>query len=179
MDRIRICGDAGKPCPKAERLPDLLPATFKLHSWTHAVNEMAGNQAIPRVYQQRQRAYRRARIACLTCRRRKVRCSVTSEGKPCTNCRLDNIECITFLDKHGRNGVDRTSTRAVNHHADLAEHTSVDMDWNTLPTPKETGTGDQTAGVVAPVEVTAEEYPVIGSEAQLLRHVPEEPCEWC
>lgn len=36
---------------------------------------------------------RRATRACLSCRGRKVRCDVTSEGTPCTNCRLDKVTC--------------------------------------------------------------------------------------
>lgn len=49
----------------------------------------------PRHDQFRTRRFRRARIACLSCRRRKVRCNVDSDGTPCINCRLDNCECIT------------------------------------------------------------------------------------
>lgn len=44
---------------------------------------------------QASRQSRRSRIACLDCRRRKVRCNVAVYGRPCTNCRLDGFECIT------------------------------------------------------------------------------------
>ena len=37
---------------------------------------------------------RRAAKACQCCRARKVRCNVTEHGAPCTNCRLDEVECI-------------------------------------------------------------------------------------
>jgi hypothetical protein len=37
---------------------------------------------------------RRASKACQCCRSRKVRCNVTEHGAPCTNCRLDEVECI-------------------------------------------------------------------------------------
>lgn len=37
----------------------------------------------------------RARIACLHCRSRKVRCTITIKGPPCTNCQLDGLECVT------------------------------------------------------------------------------------
>lgn len=37
----------------------------------------------------------RARIACLHCRARKVRCTLTVKGPPCTNCQLDGLECVT------------------------------------------------------------------------------------
>lgn len=37
----------------------------------------------------------RARIACLHCRSRKVRCTLAIKGPPCTNCQLDGLECVT------------------------------------------------------------------------------------
>lgn len=37
----------------------------------------------------------RARIACLHCRSRKVRCTLAVKGPPCTNCHLDGLECVT------------------------------------------------------------------------------------
>src|ERR1700761_3761770 len=37
---------------------------------------------------------RRASKACQCCRTRKVRCNVTEHGAPCTNCRLDEVDCI-------------------------------------------------------------------------------------
>jgi hypothetical protein len=45
---------------------------------------------------------RRASRACLSCRSRKVRCDVTSEGTPCTNCRLDNVACRLTPSSRGR-----------------------------------------------------------------------------
>ncbi|KAJ0416297.1 fungal-specific transcription factor domain-containing protein [Aspergillus carlsbadensis] len=36
---------------------------------------------------------RRAARACVYCRTRKVRCDVLSGGRPCTNCKLDGLEC--------------------------------------------------------------------------------------
>jgi hypothetical protein len=37
---------------------------------------------------------RRAKIACIGCRNRKVRCDVTHRSAPCTNCFLDDKECV-------------------------------------------------------------------------------------
>ena len=37
---------------------------------------------------------RRASRACHCCRSRKVRCDVVESGTPCTNCRLDEVECM-------------------------------------------------------------------------------------
>ncbi|KAH7139752.1 hypothetical protein B0J13DRAFT_67677 [Dactylonectria estremocensis] len=44
----------------------------------------------------------RASIACDVCRTRKVRCSVASDGPPCTNCRLDSIECTISTENKPR-----------------------------------------------------------------------------
>lgn len=41
------------------------------------------------------RPYRRARLACLECRRRKVGYNVELCGRSCTNCLLDDSTCIT------------------------------------------------------------------------------------
>ncbi|KAL4864854.1 hypothetical protein BDV12DRAFT_211348 [Aspergillus spectabilis] len=37
---------------------------------------------------------KRSRIACTWCRDRKVRCDASSHGVPCTNCALDQQECV-------------------------------------------------------------------------------------
>ncbi|UPL02999.1 hypothetical protein LCI18_013933 [Fusarium solani-melongenae] len=37
---------------------------------------------------------RRSPKACVTCRTRKVRCDVSYQGNPCTNCRLDGEKCL-------------------------------------------------------------------------------------
>ncbi|KAL9090879.1 MAG: hypothetical protein Q9165_005087 [Trypethelium subeluteriae] len=42
---------------------------------------------------------RRASKACQCCRARKVRCNVVEHGAPCTNCRLDEIECVVSESK--------------------------------------------------------------------------------
>lgn len=42
---------------------------------------------------------RRASKACCCCRARKVRCDVVENGSPCTNCRLDQVECIVTASK--------------------------------------------------------------------------------
>ena len=44
-------------------------------------------------------AKRRASKACQCCRARKVRCNVVEHGAPCTNCRLDEVECIVSESK--------------------------------------------------------------------------------
>ncbi|KAF9891522.1 hypothetical protein FE257_003989 [Aspergillus nanangensis] len=55
---------------------------------------------------------RRASQACLSCRHRKVRCDLVSGGHPCTNCRLDSLECVVKESSRGRRpGV--TSTVSV------------------------------------------------------------------
>lgn len=42
---------------------------------------------------------RRASKACCCCRARKVRCDVVENGSPCTNCRLDQVDCIVTESK--------------------------------------------------------------------------------
>jgi len=42
---------------------------------------------------------KRATLACHKCRSRKVRCDITINGSPCTNCSLDGIECTTSARK--------------------------------------------------------------------------------
>ena len=44
-------------------------------------------------------ASRRAPKACESCRTRKVRCDVTRMKAPCTNCKLDNKECVVPASK--------------------------------------------------------------------------------
>ncbi|KAH8706023.1 hypothetical protein BGW36DRAFT_457350 [Talaromyces proteolyticus] len=46
------------------------------------------------------------------------------------------------------------------------------MDWNTLTIPEETVTGDETANVGLPIEVTVETYPVIESDARSEGQIP-------
>ncbi|EXJ90299.1 hypothetical protein A1O1_03398 [Capronia coronata CBS 617.96] len=45
---------------------------------------------------------RRASKACHCCRSRKVRCDVVESGVPCTNCRLDEVECVVTEGKRRR-----------------------------------------------------------------------------
>ncbi|KAB8212734.1 hypothetical protein BDV33DRAFT_186257 [Aspergillus novoparasiticus] len=44
---------------------------------------------------------RRAARACLACRKRKIRCDVARSGMPCTNCRLDSVECVVTKSRRG------------------------------------------------------------------------------
>ncbi|EXJ75372.1 uncharacterized protein A1O5_02068 [Cladophialophora psammophila CBS 110553] len=47
-------------------------------------------------------ARRRASKACYSCRTRKVRCDVVERGVPCTNCRLDGVECVLTSSRRGK-----------------------------------------------------------------------------
>ncbi|CEL10217.1 hypothetical protein ASPCAL13341 [Aspergillus calidoustus] len=51
--------------------------------------ESRSNEATSDRSSRRQRAPR----ACLSCRKRKVRCDVATRGQPCTNCSLDHAPC--------------------------------------------------------------------------------------
>ncbi|KAL4809779.1 fungal-specific transcription factor domain-containing protein [Aspergillus unguis] len=55
---------------------------------------------------------RRSNRACLSCRNRKVRCDVLLGGHPCTNCRLDEIECILKESNRGRKPASATVMQA-------------------------------------------------------------------
>lgn len=48
---------------------------------------------------------RRASKACQCCRSRKVRCDVVDSGIPCTNCRLDEVECCVTEGKRRKKSV--------------------------------------------------------------------------
>lgn len=46
----------------------------------------------------------RSSQACQSCRKRKVRCDVViASGSPCTNCRLDGMECVVLPSRRGKN----------------------------------------------------------------------------
>jgi hypothetical protein len=51
---------------------------------------------------------RRASKACQCCRARKVRCNVTEHGAPCTNCRLDEVDCIVSESRRKKSVLPRT-----------------------------------------------------------------------
>ncbi|KAL5340782.1 hypothetical protein BJX70DRAFT_94207 [Aspergillus crustosus] len=60
--------------------------------------------------------FRRAPVACTSCRRRKIRCDVTVHGSPCTNCRLDNDRCIIInlrRSRKAKNAVQPRPTRLL------------------------------------------------------------------
>lgn len=52
---------------------------------------------------------RRASRACLRCRNRKVRCDVARGGAPCTNCRLDVIQCVLSEPNRGKKTSEKMS----------------------------------------------------------------------
>ena len=55
---------------------------------------------------------RRASKACACCRARKVRCNVVENGVPCTNCRLDGVECVLMESRRRRSAKYCSITRA-------------------------------------------------------------------
>ncbi|KZF26500.1 hypothetical protein L228DRAFT_264886 [Xylona heveae TC161] len=54
---------------------------------------------------------RRASKACQCCRARKVRCNVVEHGAPCTNCRLDEVECIVAESKRRKKFWDKSEAK--------------------------------------------------------------------
>ncbi|KAF2842406.1 hypothetical protein M501DRAFT_928147 [Patellaria atrata CBS 101060] len=63
---------------------------------------------------------RRAAKACQCCRARKVRCNVTEHGAPCTNCRLDEVECIVSESRRRKKW-----TKDEENHSDVAASDNV------------------------------------------------------
>ncbi|KAF5863412.1 hypothetical protein ETB97_010170 [Aspergillus alliaceus] len=56
---------------------------------------------------------RRASKACCCCRARKVRCDVVENGSPCTNCRLDQVDCVVTESKRRKKS--RVEVDNANH----------------------------------------------------------------
>ncbi|TLD34432.1 ATP-dependent RNA helicase [Venturia nashicola] len=76
---------------------------------------------------------RRASKACQCCRARKVRCNVTEHGAPCTNCRLDEVECVVSesrrkkkWSKDGEAQPEAESSAAKAHTRKLASRSTLD-----------------------------------------------------
>lgn len=44
----------------------------------------------------------RSSKACRSCRTRKVRCDVSAKGSRCTNCELDNLDCVVLPSRRGQ-----------------------------------------------------------------------------
>lgn len=55
------------------------------------------------------RPARRARVACQACRAKKIRCDA-KDGEPCSNCLLENVQCVLVPKKPRR--YDPTSSPA-------------------------------------------------------------------
>ncbi|TVY13909.1 Cutinase transcription factor 1 beta, partial [Lachnellula arida] len=51
-------------------------------------------QVPPKKPVSQRRKRKRSSRACASCRSRKVRCNLETHGSPCSNCRLDNVECV-------------------------------------------------------------------------------------
>ncbi|KAK1141939.1 hypothetical protein N8T08_008352 [Aspergillus melleus] len=67
---------------------------------------------------------RRASKACCCCRARKVRCDVVENGSPCTNCRLDQVECVVTESKRRKKSrveMDSTTQQLGQSPAEVSE----------------------------------------------------------
>lgn len=64
---------------------------------------------------------RRASKACQCCRSRKVRCDVVESGIPCTNCRLDEVECCVTEGKRRKKSTIETDILQQHSPMDSAE----------------------------------------------------------
>ncbi|PLN82909.1 putative C6 transcription factor [Aspergillus taichungensis] len=76
---------------------------------------------------------RRASKACCCCRARKVRCDVVENGSPCTNCRLDQVECVVTESKRRKKSRVEVDGVNLNQHqhsqspAELPDDSSVHL----------------------------------------------------
>ena len=68
---------------------------------------------------------RRASRACHCCRSRKVRCDVMESGTPCTNCRLDEVECVVTDSKRRKRP--RAEGDNTNHSPDSSNDSSEEL----------------------------------------------------
>ncbi|KAF5558544.1 cutinase transcription factor 1 beta [Fusarium napiforme] len=96
---------------------------------------------------------RAAPQACLSCRSRKVRCDVTIQGQPCTNCRLDNLGCV--LGKPRRAATNRTGN-TTNERSNTGEDFPVSLTFEGLEDVSQDdarqGDSDNIPGV-APIQI--------------------------
>ncbi|KAL3455023.1 hypothetical protein BJX64DRAFT_295460 [Aspergillus heterothallicus] len=66
---------------------------------------------------------RRAARACVHCRYRKVRCDVLNGGSPCTNCKIDGLDCpLAQSIRSKRLGLTRTQARSLHPDTLAAAH---------------------------------------------------------
>ncbi|KAG5655218.1 hypothetical protein KAF25_001971 [Fusarium avenaceum] len=116
---------------------------------------------------------RRSSKACLSCRTRKVRCDVVDGGAPCTNCRLDDIDCVLKESNRGRRPASasaatasqRNNDRNPNHqqhdrepldeiHVQVQkEHDSSAQDSAPAPTPMQRLTPDPSLDYIGQIRI--------------------------
>ncbi|KAL2848972.1 hypothetical protein BJX68DRAFT_276164 [Aspergillus pseudodeflectus] len=96
-----------------------------------------GNKS-PKIEKLNKPPRKRSRIACTWCRDRKVRCDASSHGVPCTNCELDQQECVVHSASHILKSSVFQSPRASSR-SPLISQTWNGSDaaeaWNTPPLP--------------------------------------------
>ncbi|KAF5017654.1 hypothetical protein F66182_10404 [Fusarium sp. NRRL 66182] len=93
-------------------------------------------------------AKRRASRACLSCRGRKVRCDVTRQSLPCTNCRLDKLDCV--LAETCRSKAPRTADTAPEN-SNAAEEFPVSLTFEGLEGNSRHGSTQVEGNVVVPM----------------------------
>ncbi|KIW02265.1 uncharacterized protein PV09_06415 [Verruconis gallopava] len=87
-------------------MPGVSPPADKMTNKKRTSTQAAGEDG------QEKPIKRRASTACQACRARKVRCNVLENGPPCTNCRLDDVQCTISIGKR-RLGVSRGNAEAI------------------------------------------------------------------
>ncbi|CUS08759.1 unnamed protein product [Tuber aestivum] len=81
---------------------------------------------------------RRASKACQCCRARKVRCNVVEHGAPCTNCRLDEVECI-ITESRRRKKLWGTKVDNTGSASDTGADTTTRAEASASPSERKTG----------------------------------------
>ncbi|KAJ9660574.1 hypothetical protein H2198_002511 [Neophaeococcomyces mojaviensis] len=74
---------------------------------------------------------RRATRACQSCRSRKVRCDILVNGVRCTNCKLDNVDCLLLGSRRGKGN---NKSLRESHESPAESTPSSNRDTNTVPT---------------------------------------------
>lgn len=93
-----MLSESSSPADSTSTIHQQLPATAATATSTQKRNASDAGLK-PNGMRPAKSVKRRASKACQCCRARKVRCNVVEHGAPCTNCRLDEVECIVSESK--------------------------------------------------------------------------------
>lgn len=90
-----------------------------------APNTLTGNGARASTAQEQTRR-KRSSIACQPCHNRRVRCDAAAGGRPCSNCRFRDLDCVLINSKRTRYVDPRLSVSLI------VSHKSHQRPWRSL-----------------------------------------------